>query len=214
MIKSTICEHKGWMMRSHTEYLWAKVMDCLGIGYLHEPDKFNTRHGWYLPDFYLPRLGAYVEIKGVEPTQVERDKAEDLISIHGKSVFFISGKPEPDRNGFSGCSAWFFWGGKWVRIPMCLFSDIYISEFGQAPWMDVYSNVKGDSKGFVSSAAEAIAECLLSKDGTRGFYEEYSASKRDIVNRAALEAMPLMSASEKYILEGIAAWKERKSKSR
>lgn len=211
MIKSRSYEHKGWIMRSHTEFQWANVMDAARIGYLHEPERFDTRHGWYLPDFYLPKIGAYIEVKGVEPSQVEREKAEDVMISTGKVVVFVSGKPTPDRNGFSGCSAWFFWSAKLVRIPMCTFSDVYIAELGESSWSEIISSTLNRADDFAAKASEILADYIVDSP-LRGFYERISSESRAKENERVMLLMPEASPQEELILKGVAMWKARKKK--
>ncbi|CAE6906321.1 conserved protein of unknown function [Pseudomonas marincola] len=91
MHKQTIFKHQGYMMRSHSETRWAEVMDALGIQWIYEPQLVKTRHGWYLPDFYLPGAGIYLEVKGPKPSQLEIDKARDLQDAAGCPVIFAWG---------------------------------------------------------------------------------------------------------------------------
>lgn len=52
-------------MRSSWEVLYAKYLDSLNIKWLYEPKQFQLSSGKrYWPDFYLPELNEYHEIKG------------------------------------------------------------------------------------------------------------------------------------------------------
>ncbi len=56
--------YKGYRFRSRLEARWAVFFDQAGIRYDYEPEGFALPSGAaYLPDFYLPGLGVYVEIK-------------------------------------------------------------------------------------------------------------------------------------------------------
>jgi len=89
-----IFKYNGYEMRSHSETRWAAMMDALGITWIYEPKVVETRHGWYLPDFYLPAAGLFVEVKGPGPTQIELEKAADAQEQTGCPVVFAYGKPE------------------------------------------------------------------------------------------------------------------------
>ncbi|WP_372809347.1 hypothetical protein [Litorivivens sp.] len=78
-------------MRSLLEARWAMFMDCLKIDYLYEPEVFNTRHGWYLPDFYLPAAGVWVEIKPSLPSPAEREKAAHVSMLAGQPAIIAGG---------------------------------------------------------------------------------------------------------------------------
>lgn len=55
---------KGYRFRSRLEARWAVFLDTLGLRWEYEPQGFELRDGTrYLPDFYLPDQGAFVEIK-------------------------------------------------------------------------------------------------------------------------------------------------------
>lgn len=102
MHKQTIFKHQGYMMRSHSETRWAEVVDALGIQWIYEPQLVNTRHGWYLPDFYLPGAGVYLEVKGPKPSQLEIDKARDLQDATGCPVIFAWGDMRLEGNEVCG----------------------------------------------------------------------------------------------------------------
>lgn len=66
--------YNGWHFRSRLEARWAVFMDALGVSYVYEPEVFDlgmvrgdsTFSGntvRYLPDFWLPGVGCYLEIK-------------------------------------------------------------------------------------------------------------------------------------------------------
>lgn len=86
----------GYAMRSHSETRWASMMDYLGVRWLYEKQIYRTRHGGYLPDFYLPDADIFIEVKGPEPTEDEIEKALDVESETGSPVIFAYGKPEMD----------------------------------------------------------------------------------------------------------------------
>lgn len=92
--KQQVFQYNGYEMRSHSETRWAALMDSLSIVWLYESRLIQTRHGNYLPDFYLPAAGLFVEVKGPGPTVVEVEKAEDAEAATGIPVIFAYGKPE------------------------------------------------------------------------------------------------------------------------
>lgn len=92
--RQTIFRHGGYEMRSNSETRWASIMDVLGVRWLYEPRVIDTRHGWYLPDFYLPACGVFVEVKGPTPVLEEIEKAQDTEEATGCPVIFAHGDPE------------------------------------------------------------------------------------------------------------------------
>lgn len=64
MIKAIRTQYKGYSFRSRLEARWAVFFDAIGIQYQYEPEGFDLGDlGWYLPDFYLPEVDAWIEIK-------------------------------------------------------------------------------------------------------------------------------------------------------
>lgn len=58
--------YKGYRFRSRLEARWAVFFDHLRIRYEYEPEGYEMDDGTrYLPDFYLPEFGYYVEVKGM-----------------------------------------------------------------------------------------------------------------------------------------------------
>lgn len=63
--------------RSRLEARWAVFLDKMKYDWRYEPQSYNLPKGWtgrygsvnYLPDFYLPELGLWVEVKGDWTTQ-------------------------------------------------------------------------------------------------------------------------------------------------
>lgn len=51
-------------MRSTWEVKYAYYLDSVGYSWLYEPEWFETSVGFYLPDFFLPDLKQYHEVKG------------------------------------------------------------------------------------------------------------------------------------------------------
>jgi len=60
------CLHGGVYMRSSYEQRFAAVLDSLGLEWEYEPKHFAVLNHTktYLPDFFIPKLELYVEVKG------------------------------------------------------------------------------------------------------------------------------------------------------
>jgi predicted nucleic acid-binding Zn ribbon protein len=62
--------YKGYWMHSGSELLFAKILDSANIKWIKNTDKFyqfqypNGKIGKYYPDFFLPEIQQWVEIKG------------------------------------------------------------------------------------------------------------------------------------------------------
>ena len=87
-MSQTIFPYRGYEMRSYSETVWAGIMDALRVRWIYEAQVIETRHGWYLPDFYLPACGMFVEVKGPFPSKAEIDRAQDAERSTGCPVVF------------------------------------------------------------------------------------------------------------------------------
>lgn len=64
MIKAIDTKYNGYIHRSRLEARWSVFFVTLGIEYVYEMEGYNLGKGlYYLPDFYLPKYDAYIEVK-------------------------------------------------------------------------------------------------------------------------------------------------------
>jgi hypothetical protein len=93
-IKAIETQYKGYRFRSRLEARWAVFFDALGIEWEYEKEGYDLGEaGWYLPDFWLPEIQVWIEIKGGNPTNEEMVKAENLCRGTQNSVVIFSGNP-------------------------------------------------------------------------------------------------------------------------
>lgn len=85
--------YNGQRFRSKTEARWAIFFDILNVPYAYEPEPYHLGDHFYLPDFYLLEQRCWIEIKGAEPTAVEREKAAALCAVRHEPVFIFAGAP-------------------------------------------------------------------------------------------------------------------------
>lgn len=79
-IKAIETVYKGYRFRSRLEARWAVFFDAMGVEWRYEPEGYDLgEFGWYLPDFYLPTLKLWAEIK---PETVEQS---DIDKVHAFS---------------------------------------------------------------------------------------------------------------------------------
>jgi len=91
-MKSISTFYKGNLFRSRLEARWAVFFDTLGIDYKYEPMEFEEgKYLGYLPDFYLPQYGKYIEIKPHTPDEEEILKAYKLVQQRGKPILIVYG---------------------------------------------------------------------------------------------------------------------------
>ena len=95
-IRAIETHYAGYRFRSRQEARFAVMMDALGIDWRYEVEGLEivgkARTVYYLPDFIIEATGAYIEIKGAEPTREEFTKATMLAqSILGPMVAIFWG---------------------------------------------------------------------------------------------------------------------------
>lgn len=74
-MKAIETKYKGYRFRSRLEARWAVFFDALGLEWMYEPEGIDLGNGvWYLPDFYLPKFGGWLEVKAGMPTQADLKK--------------------------------------------------------------------------------------------------------------------------------------------
>lgn len=96
--------YRGTLFRSKWEVYTAKLLLYTDTNYLYEPQKFHLLPNLsYIPDFFLPQLGAFLEVKG---RLTDRDRlkikifrkhyptlffgVEEIKEVHGKSPSDLS----------------------------------------------------------------------------------------------------------------------------
>lgn len=99
-LRSLPTYYKGITFRSRLEARWAIVFDQLGIRWEYEPEAFQIDHYessfGYLPDFYIPELDCFVEVKGhLTDTEYVRlmQIAQAITAPHGGHGYEGGGKP-------------------------------------------------------------------------------------------------------------------------
>ena len=93
--------YRGILFRSRLEARWAVLMDSIGIKFEYEAKQFQLEDGQYLPDFWLPDIGAWLELKPgtvTGPTIDERRKAQAVSDIDHKPCFIACGFPDASRS--------------------------------------------------------------------------------------------------------------------
>lgn len=98
--------YAGCRFRSRTEARWCVFLKTLGISWQYEPQGYQLPSGKrYLPDFLLPDLKLFLEIKGAEPDAADLGKVREFaVSAHayGYVTLLLVGyvpEPQPDTAG-------------------------------------------------------------------------------------------------------------------
>lgn len=78
--------YNGYRFRSRLEARWAVFFDAMGIKYLYEPEGYRLSDGTcYLPDFYLPEMQEFFEVKGVLKL-TDKQKISQFIAEYHRPV--------------------------------------------------------------------------------------------------------------------------------
>lgn len=94
-IKPIETTYNGYKFRSRLEARWAIYFDTLGIAYYYEHEGYDLGEvGWYLPDFYLPQMDWWAEVKPVKFSAVELKKLRSLVLLTKKPALMLVGPPE------------------------------------------------------------------------------------------------------------------------
>ena len=128
-------KYGGIFFRSSLEARWAVFFDCLGIEYVYEPEWYEVETGGkvanYRPDFFLPKLVKYIEIKPDKPMELENTKAAGWSKHIGDIIILFSLKPPTDdtENGWlflcDGHSKPVLYDGiLWCECPKCGHIDL------------------------------------------------------------------------------------------
>jgi len=93
-MKAIETQYQGCRFRSRLEARWAVFFDAMRLAWTYEPEGVVTPAGGYLPDFWLPGLELWVEVKPGAPTEQERQKASELLLGTRRPVFITAGLPD------------------------------------------------------------------------------------------------------------------------
>jgi hypothetical protein len=95
LIKAIDTEYGGSLFRSRLEARWAVFFDSLGIAWEHETEGFEMEGvGRYLPDFWLPQVSMWAEVKPGEFSPKERDKCRALAVGTDYPCLMLDGMPD------------------------------------------------------------------------------------------------------------------------
>jgi hypothetical protein len=149
----------GVQFRSRLEARWAMAMDNYGIEWFYEPEGFELAHGLkYVPDFWLPQVNMWAEVKPVELNETEERKARGLVDATGYPCILLVGLPgdfgyrtlQPDS--------------EWPEIELCPFHpNQYHRTERRFYWVADY-----DIRGFSNRACAAANKYRFDSKRRRG----------------------------------------------
>lgn len=104
--KAIETKYNGYRFRSRLEAKWAVYFDSIGVRYDYESQGYVLDNGeCYLPDFYLPDMKTFVEIKPKYINRNELFEARDKISslAYDENKFAMLCKGDPYDNEIYIC---------------------------------------------------------------------------------------------------------------
>ncbi len=133
VMKAIETEYNNYKFRSRLKARWAVFFDALGIEYEYENEGYDLDGVGYLPDFWLPRLDLWVEIKGERLVAGSKDeeKIKRLVKDSRRPVAVFWGQihttvnlPDlytlPDWDTMKVCEALVIdRSSSWTECPMC-----------------------------------------------------------------------------------------------
>lgn len=99
--------YNGYRFRSRKEARWAHCFDALGIRWDYEPEGYEFGNGdTYLPDFLLPDLCLWVEVKGEPPDLDEFRKATALALCDSDNAVVITWENFEEDTSLDNIAFW------------------------------------------------------------------------------------------------------------
>lgn len=86
--------YKNWRFRSRLEARWAVFFESFYIPFEYEHEGYELPSGRYLPDFRLPEMPCWAEVKPAGFSPTERRKCEELCVQGGHDVLLLDGAPD------------------------------------------------------------------------------------------------------------------------
>lgn len=105
-IKPIETRYKGFLFRSRLEARYAVFFDAMNIRWEYEQEGYELTSGRYLPDFYLPDLQSFVEIKGQLPIERDTARCRELCLLTKKDVLILVGLPDSFDPAYAEIVSW------------------------------------------------------------------------------------------------------------
>lgn len=170
--------YNGTLFKSQLEAKWAVFFDTLNIEWVYEPcviehtDVYTNRKLCYKPDFYLPRLGLYVEVK---PTW------ERLIAEGGKISTLIDwGNSVLSYNGLLILGQIPYWDYRNDMRPEFMVLSWYKGVSSRRAYFD-YGYDEHNTKYFFVRQSDDVCDIADSPSFPDPFYDEFPEKLYDLM---------------------------------
>lgn len=147
--------YKGYRFRSRLEARWAVFFDALGVRWEYEKEGYELgAAGRYLPDFWLPDLECWVEIKPAYPEAEEMTKIAALAEATGFRAYLFD-HPEFEVPRWDAEARF---RGAWGRV---FWPERYDDEGDFGAWWMVCSDCGGLGVGDPRDVKHKVACCTF-----------------------------------------------------
>ena len=147
-IKAIETEYDGHRFRSRLEARWAVFFNAVGLTYEYEIEGFEMDGTRYLPDFYIPSLNRWFEIKGKPMSLNEIKKCEEFCRrLDNENIKYsvLIGSPNLCAIRFGDFFGILEYVWEWpsekypdnyrIQAPKELIDDKYYSRFVKGLWV-------------------------------------------------------------------------------
>ena len=83
-IKPIETQYNGFRFRSRVEARWAIFFDVIGLKYEYEMEGYDMEGTRYLPDFYIPSLDRWFEIKAKTVKRLRNEEVRRILLKEGQ----------------------------------------------------------------------------------------------------------------------------------
>lgn len=97
-IRAIETSYQGYRFRSRLEARWAVFFDALGLPWEYEKEGYDLPSGKYLPDFWLPSLECWAEIKPGSAVWPDDFRLTWELAQAGGRAWVLAGNPWPGEH--------------------------------------------------------------------------------------------------------------------
>ncbi len=127
-MKALETSYANCRFRSRLEARWARFFDKADVEWEYEKEGYLIEDKPYLPDFWLPYYGVFIEIKGDTPSVQEKDLVIGLRDLTGYASLIFHGLPGQYVGHMAGYDEHDGSGGA-GEYPVCISGDNEMSFF-------------------------------------------------------------------------------------
>jgi hypothetical protein len=109
-LKAIETRYRGYRFRSRLEARWAVYFDAIGLTWEYEAQGFDLDGVCYLPDFWLPNVDMFAEVKPEAFNKDELRKTALLAWKSGCRVLLLDGTPSLRTYDYLECVPCNTWG--------------------------------------------------------------------------------------------------------